>query len=72
VKSHGDGRVPPGIIQAIAAIAGEHEANTNFLGGLAKGTDLITGRRGQEKYALHSKSNCSGPGSAQQYHPSVI
>src|SRR5918994_644294 len=67
-----DGRIPPGVLQTVAAIAGEHETDTELAGGLAKGSDLISGRRCQKKNASHTRSSCSGPGSAQQYHPSVI
>jgi len=72
VEPDRDGSIPPGVLESIAAIARKHETYAKTLGGLAERTNLISGRRREEKNALHTRSICSGAGSAQQYHPSVM
>ena len=71
-KRTGIARSDQGSLELIAPIAGKDDPHAELLGRLAKRSDLVARRRRQKQDVLHTRSICSGPGSAQQYHASVI
>src|SRR5262245_22963071 len=67
VKAHGDGLVPPRILELIATVARKHETNPERSCGVSEGSNLVAGGRRDEKNSLHTISI----GSAQQYQGSL-
>ena len=80
VKPDRDRAVPPGILEHVTAIGGKDQRHAEALGGLAKRTRLIPGRRREQQHAWHQRCvmqlshtsiTSSGLGSAQQYQGSL-
>jgi hypothetical protein len=74
MKTDGDRRIPPGVLELVAAIAGEHQPHAKGIGCLAERANLVPGGRRQQQ----SDGRERGPrntgvhrGSAQQYQASV-
>src|SRR4029079_13079637 len=67
VKSNRDRLVPPGVLELIAAVAGEYETNAERAGSLAERSNLITRCGSDDEDPLHTSRMSSGDGSAQQY-----
>ncbi len=77
VELHGDRRVAPRVIEAVAVVAGVDEVDGCGTRRILEGPCLIAGRLGAEQNALHDASvthqrraTCSPVGSAQQYQGS--
>src|SRR5687768_12846278 len=52
VEAHRNRLVPPGIVDAIAPIAGKHQTNTQRIGRFSERPDLIPRRRRNQKDSL--------------------